>query len=173
MSPRLQPLLYRVIVYAGDTQVPWQRMPPLWPHDLAPARTTPLHVRHLALYSISNFTEIKQILAVCTGVQNLAFFCIALDPLFILYLDRIRPLLLSLHSRHLFAGPPDFSHAMFGNMSHFDLADAEFPAYNEDSWRSLAWLPCMTHLSLSLDFYFEENIHHQKRTRYPKPSKTI
>jgi hypothetical protein len=47
---------------------------------------------------------------------------------------------------------------MFGNMSHFDLADAEFPAYNEDSWRSLAWLPCMTHLSLSLDFYFEENI---------------
>jgi hypothetical protein len=155
MSLRLQPLLYRVIVFAGDTDVPQHRMPPLWPNELAPVRTAPLHVRHLALYSISAFTEIKNLLAVCTGVRNLAFY-FATDPSFIPYLERIRPLLLCVDGGDLFAGTPDFSHPMFANVTHLDLADTEFPAYNEDSWQSLALLPCMTHISFN--FYTEKKV---------------
>ncbi|KAJ7273942.1 hypothetical protein C8J57DRAFT_1714911 [Mycena rebaudengoi] len=157
----LQPLLYRVIVWARPgTDVSWHRMPPLWPDELAPARTAPLHVRHLVLYSMGiSTTQVKNLLAVCTGVRNLVFYGFATDPSFIPYIDRIRPLMLGLNAAELFAGPPDFAHPLFTNVTHLDLWDTDsFPAYSEDSWRSLALLPCMTHLLFYLDFYLEEDV---------------
>ncbi|KAJ7279648.1 hypothetical protein C8J57DRAFT_1502289 [Mycena rebaudengoi] len=150
MYPRLQSFLYHVLVYAERADNwRWHRMPPL-DNELFPERATLLreHVRHLSLQAASRAADIHEILTVCTAARNLAFYG-AVDPSFIPHLDQIRPLRMCVHASDLFAGSPVFSHPLFASITYLELTDNDISAYNDESWKSLVSLPCLTHLALN------------------------
>ncbi|KAJ7290103.1 hypothetical protein C8J57DRAFT_336693 [Mycena rebaudengoi] len=145
----LQPILYRVLVYFGSKDFStWHRFPPIG-DELLPERAALLqkHARHLLIQNLylSPFAEIHRLLAVCTAVRGLACYC-RIDPSFIPYFDRIRPQLLCVDAGDLFDGPPDFSHSLFSSITHLALTDINISAYSDESWKSLASLPSLTHL---------------------------
>ncbi|KAJ7200052.1 hypothetical protein C8J57DRAFT_1261564 [Mycena rebaudengoi] len=78
-------------------------------------------------------------------VRGLACYC-RIDPSFIPYFDRIRPQLLCVDAGDLFDGPPDFSHSLFSSITHLAHTDINISAYSDESWKSLASLPSLTHL---------------------------
>ncbi|KAJ7263410.1 hypothetical protein C8J57DRAFT_1718992 [Mycena rebaudengoi] len=138
----LQPILYRVLIYDGAGSL--HRMPPI-ADELLPERAALLrkHARHLLIHTPQ---DAHKILAVCTAVQYFTCYC-RMDPsLFIPYLDRIRPLLLGLYTEDLFDSLPDFSHSLFFSTTHLELMDDNISRYNVECWRTLASLPCLTHL---------------------------
>ncbi|KAJ7243292.1 hypothetical protein C8J57DRAFT_1525754 [Mycena rebaudengoi] len=98
--------------------------------------------QHLLL-DVRPFTEILPLLSLCTAVRNLAFYS-GTDPSLMPYLDRLRPFRLSIDAGTLFSGPPDFCHPIFGNLTHLDITDAHVSTYTDESWRSLASLPCLS-----------------------------
>ncbi|KAJ7290108.1 hypothetical protein C8J57DRAFT_1492851 [Mycena rebaudengoi] len=42
---------------------------------------------------------------------------------------------------------------MFSSITHLELMDDDFLAYNDESWKSLVSLPCLTHLAFN--YYFD------------------
>ncbi|KAJ7290113.1 hypothetical protein C8J57DRAFT_1492855 [Mycena rebaudengoi] len=127
----LQPILYRVLVYFGSKDFStWHRFPPIGDEPL-PERAALLqkHARHLLIQNL----------------RDLACYC-RIDPSFIPYFDRIRPQLLCVDAGDLFDGPPDFSHSLFSSITHLALTDINISAYSDESWKSLASLPSLTHL---------------------------
>jgi hypothetical protein len=54
-----------------------------------------------------------------------------------------------MHIYGLFTGAPDFSLPMFVNITHFDIADRYVPHFNDESWKSLSALPCLTHIAFN------------------------
>ncbi|KAJ7263435.1 hypothetical protein C8J57DRAFT_1629477 [Mycena rebaudengoi] len=145
MSLRLQPIVYRVLVY--DVGGSLHRMPPI-PDELLPERAVLLrkHARHLLIHTSQ---DAHKILAVCTAVQSFTSYN-PMDPsMFIPYLDRIRSLLLGLYTEDLFDSLPDFSHSLFSSVTHLELMDDDISRYNDECWKSLASLPCLTHLAFN------------------------
>ncbi|KAJ7282432.1 hypothetical protein C8J57DRAFT_1499428 [Mycena rebaudengoi] len=139
----LKPLLYRVLVYS---EAPHHGMPPI--HDgLIPALFQQ-HVRHLLLLWKPTSTDLNKLLTGYTGVRDFACH-FQLDPSLIPYLDRVRPLRLRMHICGLFPGAPDFSLPMFVNVTHFDIPDRYVSHFNDESWKSLSALPCLTHIAFN------------------------
>ncbi|KAJ7200068.1 hypothetical protein C8J57DRAFT_1261579 [Mycena rebaudengoi] len=134
--------LVSLLIYDGAGSL--HRMPPI-ADELLPERAALLrkHARHLLIHTPQ---DAHKILAVCTAVQYFTCYC-RMDPsLFIPYLDRIRPLLLGLYTEDLFDSLPDFSHSLFFSTTHLELMDDNISRYNVECWRTLASLPCLTHL---------------------------
>ncbi|KAJ7289534.1 hypothetical protein C8J57DRAFT_432903 [Mycena rebaudengoi] len=141
----LKPFLYRVLVY-HDWDEALHRMPPIESTVLIEK-----HLRHLAIHATpSTSPDLRTILASCTGVQNLACYS-KLDPSYMPFFEPMRPRRLVFNAAGLFSGTPDFSHPMFGNITHLGLMDDTFSSFNEDSWKQLSALPCLTHISFDCD----------------------
>ncbi|KAJ7289635.1 hypothetical protein C8J57DRAFT_1706398 [Mycena rebaudengoi] len=139
----LKPFLYHVLVYHEGV---YHRLPPRNANGLA---FFGKYNQHL-LFAVRPFTELLPPLSLCTVVRNLAFYSGA-DPSLMPYLDRLHPFRLSIDAGGLFSGPPDFHHSIFANITHLDLMDDDVSTYRDESWKSLASLPCLTHLSFDYD----------------------
>ncbi|KAJ7260535.1 hypothetical protein C8J57DRAFT_1471613 [Mycena rebaudengoi] len=154
----LEPLLYHVLVCRGG---PVSRTIPRRLRDImngtSPGSTdfVQRHVRRLAF--TQQFLEIPKMLSVCSGATDLAFFT-PVEPSFIPHLDRIRPTRLRINISQLFDGSADFSRTMFTNITHLACTDSTIP--HDDSWKSLASLQCLTHLSFHRYRYdqYDDNI---------------
>ncbi|KAJ7253164.1 hypothetical protein C8J57DRAFT_1722552 [Mycena rebaudengoi] len=154
----LEPLLYHVLVCRGG---PVSRTIPRRLRDImngtSPGSTdfVQRHVRRLAF--TRQFLEIPKMLSVCSGATDLAFFT-PVEPSFMPHLDRIRPTRLRINISQLFDGSADFSRTMFTNITHLACTDSTIP--HDDSWKSLASLQCLTHLSFHRYRYdqYDDNI---------------
>jgi hypothetical protein len=66
------------------------------------------------------------------------------------YLDGMHPVHLALDPSALFTGLTDFGHPLFDNLTHFDIVRDNFAGdYTAESWKGLASLPSLTHLSFN------------------------
>ncbi|KAJ7239666.1 hypothetical protein C8J57DRAFT_1478350 [Mycena rebaudengoi] len=139
----LEPLLYHVLVRWGG---PVSRTIPHRLRDIMDG-TSPGSTDFV-------FLEIPKMLSVCSGANDLAFFS-RVEPSLIPHLDRIRPTRLRINIRQLSDGSADFCRSMFTNISHLAFTDSIIS--HDESWKSLASLPCLTHLSF--------DPYHYRRTR--------
>jgi hypothetical protein len=101
-------------------------------------------VKHLAVKNNVPRANVDRILSVCTRIINLALFNGDSDVSVIPYIERIRPQRLSANMRVLFGGEPDFTHALFSNVTHLDISDTF--GLEWEPWNKLAQLPRLTHL---------------------------
>ncbi|KAJ7106426.1 hypothetical protein C8R43DRAFT_210367 [Mycena crocata] len=151
----IEPLLYRILTIHGLACVPQPKRTVLR-HPVAailrlidtrPASFFSTHVRHVWLNGV-NSTDAAEILSVCCGTTNLAFFNIPWNftlvpilgtlPLQRLYVDQaqICPLLLR----------ADPAHGMFQRITHLEVALSR-THLDWESWVALARMPRLTHLA--------------------------
>ncbi|KAJ7504182.1 hypothetical protein B0H11DRAFT_507179 [Mycena galericulata] len=148
----LEPLLYHVLLFRRDRDDKGPTKPMPMEPIMRAIETKPRaffyeSVKHLAVNNNVPRANVERILSVCTGIVNLALFNGDSDPSFIPYIDCIRPQRFAANMMVLFAGAPDFTHSLFANVTHLDIADTFGLTW--EPWNKLALLPCLTHLSFN------------------------
>jgi len=102
------------------------------------------HIKNLSILARFQNKEINNILAICTGVENLALWA---DPDFFGNPHSGRNLLrLTIQMKRCFRSAPNFYHPCFANLTHLHLYDEEEDWSTYPGWETLSNL---THLALA------------------------
>jgi hypothetical protein len=101
--------------------------------------------------------DAERILVVCQGVVNLAYW-IPQSPPFFQIITSLRPKRLSINTCGLFgkgsSAPLSFGEPFFAKVTHLELVDWPSMPLSSD----LQLLPCLTHLAVDVDRFYDEII---------------
>ncbi|KAJ6472048.1 hypothetical protein C8R45DRAFT_1078177 [Mycena sanguinolenta] len=151
----LEPILYRTLFFPADHDHYHLMVPFLGTLASKPAAFFARSTRHLLMIEVDPFV-MRSILSACSQVENLWVMTMStsssegihsLLPL-VSSLPNLKHLYINLVA--LFAGAAiDFAHPIFSHLTHLELIGYETFSLETDldTWRGLACLPCLTHLS--------------------------
>ncbi|KAG6817130.1 hypothetical protein H0H87_012321 [Tephrocybe sp. NHM501043] len=119
-------------------------------------------VKSLCIPADIDANQALQILTVCQGVINLAYWISgppdlpqSISKSHFSAISSLRPNRLSINAAGLFGSskPPDLTHTFFSRVTHLEIVDWPYPAISK-----FELLPSLTHLALDLQGYDEETV---------------